>query len=147
MRAKVSQHVAWQMRDWQPHCWTCAGSRASAAIASFSVLVTLTAVALAWGIASCIKRRKRYRAKYDLFPSDMFNTRDLNWYPPSDYRTAVVGVEGDSTGTPCVLGRESTLDLPACIAVAAVCVAQKRISVEICMPAHHPRSLLPACLC
>ena len=42
-----------------------------------------------------MRRRRRYRAKYDLFPSDMFNTRDLNWYPPSDYRTAVVGNEGE----------------------------------------------------
>lgn len=73
-----------------------AGLRASAAIASFSVLVTLTAVSLVWAVSACVKRRKRYRAKYNLFPSDMFNTRDLNWYPPSDYRTAVVGNEGEA---------------------------------------------------
>ena len=57
--------------------------RASAAISAFSILVTLTVVALACGISACIKRRRRHRARYDLFPTDLFNTRDLNWYPPS----------------------------------------------------------------
>ncbi|CAK0784729.1 hypothetical protein CVIRNUC_007933 [Coccomyxa viridis] len=70
------------------------GPRASAAISAFSILVTLTVVALACGISACIKRRRRHRARYDLFPTDLFNTRDLNWYPPSDYRTAVVGNKG-----------------------------------------------------
>lgn len=74
-----------------------AGPRASAAISAFSILVTLTVVALACGISACIKRRRRHRARYDLFPTDLFNTRDLNWYPPSDYRTAVVGNEGEGS--------------------------------------------------
>ena len=74
-----------------------AGPRASAAISAFSILVTLTVVALACGISACIKRRRRHRARYNLFPTDMFNTRDLNWYPPSDYRTAVVGNGGEGS--------------------------------------------------
>ena len=105
--------------------WTCAGSRASAAIASFSVLVTLTAVALAWGIAACVKRRRRYRAKYDLFPTDMFNTRDLNWYPPSDYRTAVVGNDGEAAGTVTLMSKRLSRTVFACMhgaaAVSAAC--------------------------
>ena len=76
-----------------------------------------------------MKRRKRYRAKYDLFPTDMFNTRDLNWYPPSDYRTAVVGTEGAPTGPPC-LGESRGLLLACMVVVRCMLHAKCHVILE-----------------